>query len=185
MDIVEVFFDKGPTFAALVVSVALVGYFIRKDREDREKEFKEYKDQFKLIKDEMTKTAVTTRSASAQTVQTLKLEFGAFRAQIEPLIKSFEDLKAQVIKESFSLKVHTTQLHERSEKLKEMMDLHMEKLGRVLDIKERADLALGQVKVVDAKIDRQAENHRKNMTQTAEILAKQAIEISNIKRGKS
>jgi len=183
--LVEIIAEKGVVFAVAVVAVFLVGYFIKQDREDRREEFKGYRDSLKLMQDEMTKASITTKKASVDSVQTLKLEFNAMRLKLDETTKSVEDLKTQVAKTALNSQVVATQLQERSEKLRVYVDQATEKIGRILEFKDKVDLTHGKVTVLETKMERTDVHHRANMETIAKTIGKHAVEIANLKKDKA
>lgn len=183
-NLVELVAEKGIVFAIAVVSVFLVGYFIKQDREDRRSEFQGYRDSLKLMQDEMTKASITTKKASTDSVQTLKLEFNAMRLKLDETIQSITSLKDQVNKNALSSQVMVTQLHERAEKLRVYVDQAAEKIGRILEFKEKVDLTHGKVTILETKMERTDIHHRANMETIAKTIGKHAVEIANLKKDK-
>ena len=181
-NLVEIFLKQGPTFTIAVVSVFLVGYFIKQERDDRKEEFSKYMDYFEIVKQEMSKATISTKYGSNQTIQVLKLEFGSTRIQVDALVKSLELLSEQVKKDTLELKAKHNGLQNLTSVVMDSMNEHMEKISRVNELKEKLDMTFGQVKILDVKVEREGSHHRANMQKVAEVLGKQAVEIANLKK---
>lgn len=140
--------------------------------------------QLKLYENERNKDTASNKKMSTESIQTVKLETNALRLKLDGFAKIMEDFKSQITREMLEHQAHTNDVRNMSNEAIKQMKEAMEKVGRVLDMKEKLDLTAGNLKVVEVKIDRLDQHHRHNMGQIAEALGKHTVEISNIKKGK-
>jgi len=131
------------------------------------------------------KDTAVNKKMSTESIQTVKIESNLVRVKMESLGKNLEEFKGQIAKQMLDLTAHATDAQNASSNALKQMKESMEKVGRVLEMKDKLDLTAGNLKVVEVKIDRLDQHHRHNMSQVAEALGKHTVEISNIKKGKT
>lgn len=150
-----------------------------------EARFKKFDEKFELYDQVLQKATSNIKIVSNENIQSLQLESSLIRKQMEGLQISVTELKSQVSKEIFAITKYSMQVHERSEQLKKIIDESLSKVGKFLDMQERVEMAHGRVTIVENKVDRMDTHHRSNMQTVAEKIGKHAVEIANIKKGKS
>jgi hypothetical protein len=148
-NLVELVLSKGLTFAIAVVAVFLVGYFIKKERDDREQEFKEYKQVIKLNQTNMTEAAVSIKIASNEAIKAIKLESSAIRVQMDLMTKSMDEFQSMLAKETQGIKIHSSQIFERTENFNQSIK---EVLGKVILIENKQQIHHKVLEILSKKL---------------------------------
>ncbi len=138
-----------------------------------------------LYEKERDKDTATNKKMSTESIQTVKLETNALRLKMDSFSKTLEDFKSQTTREMLEHRAHTTDAHNLSTESLRQMKEAMEKVGRFLEMKEKVDMTYGMVKVIEANIERNATHHRANMQTIGTTIGKHAVDIANLKKGKS
>lgn len=180
--------DKGPIIGGLLGVCFCLGLIIWGLAEkllsyvsDRIDKLFERLNQYEEQRD---KDTAVNKKMSSESIQTVKIESNLVRVEMESLRKNLEGFKGQIAKQMIDLTAHATDAQNASSNSLKQMKEAMDKVGRVLELKDKLDLTAGNLKVVEVKIDRLDQHHRHNMSQVAEAIGKHTVEISNIKKGK-
>lgn len=180
--VVEFTMKYGPLAGAVIILLLIIWGLSLFILNIYQKKFEEFDAQFKLYQGILQSATGDLKTVSRQNIEAMSLELATMKYQIDSIIANLLELKAQISKEAVGFKQHSIMIHERSEKIRQLVDEAMAKVGRVLELKDKVDMTHGEVKVIDAKIERSNAHTRSNFQTVAETLGKHAVKISNLEK---